>query len=107
MFDVKSSEKENECAVFVQWLQEPPTVGCPVLFHTISYKRQGDSEWKRLNITETYTTRQMLKTECSTEYEFQLVAWNKVGSSPFTTKKYTTKGNAIRKNQRGIYACKA
>lgn len=104
MFDVKSSEKENECAVFVQWRREPPSSDCPILFHTISYRRTGDNEWARLNITKSDTNNQKLKTECFTEYEFQFVAWNEVGSSPSTTLKLTTKGYAVKNNQRGIYA---
>ena len=102
VFDVISSEKENECAVLVQW--EPSSSDCPVLFHTISYKRHGENEWTRLNITERNTNRQRIETECSTEYEFQFVAWNDVGSSPISNKTYTTKGNAIKNNGRGIYA---
>ena len=102
VFDVISSEKENECAVLVQW--EPSSSDCPVLFHTISYKRRGENEWTRLNITERNTNRQRIETECSTEYEFQFVAWNDVGSSPISNKTYTTKGNAIKNNGRGIYA---
>ena len=102
VFDVISSEKENECAVLVQW--EPSSSDCPVLFHTISYKRHGENEWTRLNITERNTNRQRIETECSTEYEFQFVAWNDVGSSPISTKTYTTKRNAIKNNGRGIYA---
>ena len=102
VFNVISSEKENECAVLVQW--EPSSSDCPVLFHTISYKRHGENEWTRLNITERNTNRQRIETECSTEYEFQFVAWSDVGSSPIFTKTYTTKGNAIKNNGRGIYA---
>ena len=94
---------ENECAVFVQWLWEPSSSDCPILFHTISYRRQGKKGWKRLNITQANTNRQKLETECSTEYEFQLVAWNEVGSSPFTTKTYTTKVTELKTNERGIY----
>ena len=105
VFDVISSEKENECAVFVQWPREPLSSDCPVvLFHTISYRRNVDNEWTRLNITERNTNRQRIETECSTEYEFQFVAWNEVGPSPISTKTYTTKGNAIKNNERGIYA---
>ena len=105
VFDVISSEIDNECAVFVQWPQEPSSSDCPVvLFYTLSYRRQGDNEWTRLNITERNTNRQRIETECSTEYEFQLVATNEVGSSPFTTKTYTTKGTAFKTNERGIYA---
>ena len=104
VFDVISSENENDCAVFVRWLlEEPSSSDCPILFHTISYRRQGQNEWTRLNITERNTDREKIKTDCSTEYEFQLVATNEVGSSRFTTKTYTTKGNAIKKNERGIY----
>ena len=102
VFDVISSEKENECAVFVQW--EPSSSDCPVLFHIISYKRQGENKRTTLNITERNTNRQKIETECSTEYEFQVLAWNDVGPSPITTKTYTTKGNAIKNNGRGIYA---
>ncbi|CAH3115182.1 unnamed protein product, partial [Porites lobata] len=102
VFNVIPSENENECAVFVQWLREPSSSDCPILFHTISYRRQGKSGWKRLNITEANTNRQKLETECSTEYEFQLVAWNEVGSSPFTTKTYTTKVTELKTNERGI-----
>ena len=101
MFDVISGEKENECAVFVQW--EPSSSDCPVLFHTISYRRQGENEWTTLNITEGNTNREKIKTDCSTEYEFQVLAWNDVGPSPITNKTYTTKGNAIKNNERGIY----
>ena len=57
-----------------------------------------------MNITERNTNRKKIETECSTEYEFQVLAWNDVGSSPITTKKYTKEGNAIKKNERGIYA---
>ena len=103
-FDVISGENENECAVFVQWSREPSSSDCPVLFHTISYRRKGENEWTRENITGKNTKSQRIETECSTEYEFQLVATNEVGSSPFTTKTYTTKGNAIKNNERGIYA---
>ena len=118
--DVVPSQKENECAVFVRpW--GPLSSDCPVvLFYTISYRRQGNNEWTRLNITERTTKSQEIETECSTEYEFQLVAWNKVGSSPITNKTYatkgnemgprpitnktyTTKGNATTNNERGIY----
>ena len=101
VFDVISGEKENECAVFVQW--EPSSSYCPILFHTISYKRRGENEWTRLNITERNTNREKIKTDCSTEYEFQVLAWNDVGPSPITNKTYTTKGNAIKNNERGIY----
>ena len=99
VFDVIPSENENDCAVFVRWLREPSSSDCPVLFHTISYRRQGENEWTRLNITEGNTNREKIKTDCSTEYEFQVLAWNDVGPSPINTKTYTTKGNA-----RGIYA---
>ena len=91
VFDVISSENENECAVFVRWLREPSSSDCPVLFHTISYRRQGENEWTRLNITGKNASSQRILTECSTKYEFQLVATNEVGSGP--TKTY-----------RGIYA---
>ncbi|CAH3115208.1 unnamed protein product, partial [Porites lobata] len=102
VFDVISSENENECAVFVQWLREPSSSDCPVLFHTISYRRQGENEWTRLNITERNTNRQKIETECSTEYEFQVLAWNEVGPSPITTKTYTTERDAVKNNKRGI-----
>ena len=102
VFDVISSENENECAVSVQW--EPSSSDCPVLFHTISYRRQGENEWTRLNITEGNTNREKIKTHCSTEYEFQVLAWNDVGPSPIATKTYTTKENAINNSGRGIYA---
>ena len=91
VFDVISSENENDCAVFVRWLREPSSSDCPVLFHTISYRRQSDIEWTRLNITGKNASSQRILTECSTEYEFQLVTTNEVGSGP--TKTY-----------RGIYA---
>ena len=103
VFDVKSSEKENECAVFVQWPREPSSSDCPVLFHTISYRRQRDNEWTTLNITERNSNSQKIETECSTEYEFQVLAWNEVGPSLITTKTYRTKGDAIKNNERGIY----
>ena len=90
-FDVISGEKENECAVSVQWPREPSSSDCPVLFHTISYRRQGEIEWTRLNITAKKASNQRILTECSTEYEFQLVTTNEAGSGP--TKTY-----------RGIYA---
>ena len=89
LFNVISSEKENECAVLVQW--EPSSSDCPVLFHTISYRRQGENEWTRLNITGKNASSQRILTECSTEYEFQLVTTNEVGSGP-------------SKTYRGIYA---
>ena len=103
VFDVISGEKENECAVFVRWLREPSSSDCPVLFHTISYRRQGGNEPTILNITQGNTNREKIKTDCSTEYEFQVLAWNDVGPSPITTKTYTTKGNVIQNNGRGIY----
>ena len=103
VLDIISSQKENECAVFVRPL-EPLSSDCPVvLFYTISYRQQGDNEWTKLNITERTTKSQKIETECSTEYEFQIVAWNKVGSSPITNKTYTTKGNAAKNNERGLY----
>ena len=102
VFDVISSENENDCAVFVRWLREPSSSDCPVLFHTISYRRQGENEWTTLNITGRNTDREKIKTDCSTEYEFQVLAWNDVGPSPITTKTYTTKGSAIKNNGRGI-----
>ena len=102
VFDVKSSEKENECAVFVQWLREQPSSDCPILFHTISYRRSRDIEWTRLNVTGSDTNNKKLETECSTEYEFQVMAWNEVGPSPITTKTYTTKADAVKNNKRGI-----
>ena len=101
VFDVISSENENECAVSVQW--EPSSSDCPVLFHTISYRRQGENEWTRSCITESNINRVKIKTDCSTKYEFQVLAWNDVGPSPITTKTYTTRGNAIKNNERGIY----
>ena len=104
VFDVISSEKENECAVFVQWPREPLPSDCPVvLFHTVSYRRQGDNEWTRLNITERNNSRLKIETECFPEYEFQFVAWNEVGPSSISTNTYTTKGNARKNNERGIY----
>ena len=104
VFDVISSENENDCAVFVRWLRELSSSDCPVLFHTISYRRQGKIEWTRLNITEGNTNREKIKTDCSTKYEFQVLAWNDVGPSPITTKTYTTKENTIKNNEKGIYA---
>ena len=56
-----------------------------------------------MNITEGNTNREKIKTDCSTEYEFQVLAWNDVGPSPIITKTYTTKENAINNNGRGIY----
>ena len=103
-FDVISSENENDCAVFVQWSREPSSSDCPVLFHTISYRRKGENEWTRENITGKNTNSQKIETECSTEYEFQLVATNEVGSSPVTNKTFTRKGNVIKDNETGIYA---
>ena len=102
VFDVISSENENDCAVFVRWLREPSSSDCPVLFHTISYRRQGENEWARLNITGKNTSSQKIETECSTEYEFQVLAWNEVGPSPITTKTYTTERDAVKNNKRGI-----
>ena len=104
VFDVISSENENDCAVFVRWLRELSSSDCPVLFHTISYRRQGKIEWTRLNITEGNTNREKIKTHCSTEYEYKVLAWNDVGPSPITTKTYTTKENTIQNNEKGIYA---
>ena len=103
VFDVIASENENECAVFVKWPREPTSSDCPVLFHTISYRRKDENEWTRLNITGKKTDSQKIETECFTEYEFQLVATNEVGPSPTSTETYTTKGNAIKNNERGIY----
>ena len=100
VFNVISSKNENECAVLVQW--EPSSSACPVLFHTISYRRQGENEWARLNITGKNTSSQKIETECSTEYEFQVLAWNEVGPSPITTKTYTTERDAVKNNKRGI-----
>ena len=91
VFDVISGEKENECVVSVRWPREPSSSDCPVLFHTISYRRQGENEWTTLNITGKNAHSQKILTECSTEYEFQLVATNEAGSSPFTTKTYRGK----------------
>ena len=103
LFDVIASENENECAVFVKLPREPTSSDCPVLFHTISYRRKDENEWTRLNITGKKTDSQKIETECFTEYEFQLVATNEVGPSPTSTETYTTKGNAIKNNKRGIY----
>ena len=102
VFNVIASENENECAVFVKWPREPTSSDCPVLFHTISYRRQGESEWTRLNITGKNTNSQKIETECFTEYEFQVLAWNEVGPSPITTKTYTTERDAVKNNKRGI-----
>ena len=85
VYDLISGEKENECAVSVQL--EPSSYDCPVLFHTISYRRQGEGEWTRLNITGKNASSQRILIECSTVYEFQLEATNEVGSSPLTTPK--------------------
>ena len=101
VFDVISSENENECAVSVQW--EPSSSDCTVLFHIISYRRQDENEWTRSCITESNINRVKIKTDCSTKYEFQVLGWNDVGPSPITTKTYTTRGNAIKNNERGIY----
>ena len=103
VFDVIPSKDENECSVFVQLPREPSSSDCPVLFHTISYRRKDENEWTRLNITGKKTDSQKIETECFTEYEFQLVATNEVGPSPTSTETYTTKGNAIKNNERGIY----
>ena len=92
VYDLISGEKENECTVSVQ--VEPSSNYCPVLFHTLSYRRHGENEWTRLNITGKNTSSQRILIECSTIYEFQLVATNEVGSSPLST----------RKKYRGIYA---
>ena len=82
VFDVISSENENECAVFVQWLREPSSSDCPILFHTISYRRQGKSGWKRLNITKANTNRQKLETECSTNMSSSLWLGTKWDRAP-------------------------
>ena len=54
-------------------------------------------------LLEKKTDSQKIETECFTEYEFQLVATNEVGPSRTSTETYTTKGNAIKNNERGIY----
>ena len=105
VFNVTANKNENECAVFVQWSREPSSSDCPVLFHTISYRRKDENEWTRENITGKNTNNQKIETECSTEYEFQLVATNEVGSSRVTTKTFfARKGNGIKDNETGIYA---
>jgi len=72
------------CNVTLKWTK-PPSNGCPILFYTVHYRRKTvgrDADgWSTINVTDPKMTQQELFLNCTTFYQFEVQAWNALGSS--------------------------
>ena len=100
-----SSSDGISCGVIIKWSHDASSSDCMTLFYTIRYKQQtpyeGD-EWTDVNVSASNVNQLKLDMNCSTEYAFQVVAWNMVGESPSSVVQYTTKGLTTQKGGMGF-----
>ena len=100
-----SSNDGVSCGVIIKWSHEPSSSDCMTLFYTIRYKQQKPyegNEWTDVNVSASNDNQLKLDMNCSTEYAFQVVAWNVVGESPSSVVQYTTKGLTTQKGGMGF-----
>ena len=100
-----SSNDGVSCGVIIKWSHEPSSSDCMTLFYTIRYKQQKpyeDNEWTDVNVSASNDNQLKLDMNCSTEYAFQVVAWNVVGESPSSVVQYTTKRLTTQKRGMGF-----
>lgn len=104
---VISSNDGISCGVIIKWSHDASSIasGCMTLFYTIRYKQQTPyegNEWTDVNVSASNVNQLKLDMNCSTEYAFQVVAWNVVGESPSSVVQYTTKGLTTQKGGMGF-----
>jgi len=91
--------KATGCNVILKWTP-PQSNNCPILFYTVRYRKQettGDAQkWTAINITDPTVSQHELMLSCTTTYEFQVTAWNKLGGLPFLVPSTTTGGFATK-----------
>lgn len=72
------------CNVTLKWTR-PASNDCPILFYTVHYRqkesRQVTDDWITTNVTDPNANQQALVLKCTTAYEFEVMAWNVLGSS--------------------------
>ena len=102
---VISSNDGISCGVIIKWSQDASSSDCRTLFYTIRYKQQTPYEgyeWTDVNVSASNVNQLKLDMNCSTEYAFQVVAWNVVGESPSNVVQHTTKGLTTQKGGMGF-----
>ena len=72
----------SRCNITLKWTK-PPSNGCPILFYTVHYRQRGPrhDEWNTINVTDPKVEQQELPLNCTTSYDFEVKAWNALGSS--------------------------
>lgn len=93
------------CVAALQWIGPAPRE-CPVLFYKIRYKEEKatKSEWNEINVTDPGAKKLELTLECVTTYQFEVLAWNTLGSSlPSTVRSVTTEeGRSVFKSHESL-----
>ena len=93
------------CGVIIKWSHDASSSGCMTLFYTIRYKQQTPyegNEWTDVNVSAPDVNQLKLDMKCSTEYSFQVMAWNVIGGSPSSVVQYTTEGLTTQKGGMGF-----
>ena len=93
------------CGVIIKWSHDASSSDYMTLFYTIRYKQQTPyegNEWTDVNVSASNVNQLKLDMNCSTEYAFQVGAWNMVVESSSSVVQYTTKGLTTQKGGMGF-----
>ena len=93
------------CGVIIKWSHDASSSDYMTLFYTIRYKQQTPyegNEWTDVNVSASNVNQLKLDMNCSTEYAFQVGAWNMVVESSSSVVQYTTKGLTTQKGDMGF-----
>ena len=89
------------CNVTLKWTAPLPN-GCPIIVYTVSYRQKettnGAKNWTVINITDSTANQQELRLNCSTTYEFQVKAWNELGSGVLSIMQSATTESASKQD---------
>lgn len=87
------------CNITLKWTA-PPSNGCPIRFYTVHYRlkkvQRVEGEWTTINVTNPNLNQQELILNCTTTYEFEVRAWNALGSSGSPSKAWPIRTGGIQ-----------
>ena len=87
------------CNITLKWTA-PRSNDCPIRFYTVHYRlkkvQRVEGQWTTINVTDPNLNQQELILNCSTAYEFEVKAWNALGSSGSPSKAWPIRTGGIQ-----------
>ena len=87
------------CNITLKWTAAASN-DCPVRFYTVHYRlkkvQRVEGQWTTINVTHPNLNQQELILNCSTTYEFEVKAWNALGSSGSPSKAWPIRTGGIQ-----------